>query len=477
MHSIEVDVSTTIRRVDPRVIGINIDYLVDHDANRPPGTRPLAEALKEMGVRSLRFPGGDKSDNHLWSVPPFERPQPTLACGPREGRERPLTGCDGDWQVRLLDFDDFIQLCRAVAAEPTVVVCYDALFAPGCTVTRHRLLETAAAWVEYANNKNHYGVTHWEIGNEGYIDETVSPHDYARDLVDFATAMKSVDPSIKIGANGPPRADGGGRHAATSDTPWWKVVFETAADHIDFAAVHVYSCWRWGTYETYRDHGPGYPEAERDATSPLRAAEKWGPPGFADRLRLAVTELNAADWSEGGWPKVNDLGHALVDFDIFGTLLELDRVDMAQLWNTRWVTPPPDTPSLWDAVDDSNQLQPTGTALSIWSRFLNDTMVRITEPARMRTFASYSADSGRLSVFLINKDVSSRDVALVATEPHGAHSARLWAWRGHGPDDLRPIWSGPEPLPVQGGDIRLSLPPDSLTVIELGAAQRAHKAA
>ena len=467
MHSIEVDVSITIRRADPRVIGINIDYLVDHDANRPPGARPLAEALKEMGVRSLRFPGGDKSDNHLWSVPPFDRPNPALACGPRQGREEVLMTPEGEWKVRRMDFDDFIQLCRAVGAEPIVVACYDALFTPGCTVTRERLIETAAAWVEYANKKNDYGVTYWEIGNEGYIDKTVSPHDYARDLVDFATAMKNVDPSIKIAANGPPRADGSGRHEATKDLPWWKILYETAAEHIDLIAIHSYSCWQWGSYETYRDHGPGYPEASRDALCPIEAARKYGFPDLADRLRLAVTETNAADWSEDGWPKVNDLGHALVVFDLFGTFLESGPIDMAQLWNTRWVTHPPDTPSLWDAVDDTNQLQPTGTALAIWSRFLNDTMVRITEPARMRTFASYSADGGRLSVFLINKDVSSRDAALIAKGPFHAHSARTSTWRGEGPDDLRPIWSGPESLPVQGSQARISLPPDSLTVIEL----------
>ncbi len=464
---IEIDLANVVRQVEPRVIGINIDYLVDHDANRRPGARPLVEALKEMGVRSLRFPGGDKSDNHLWSVPPFDRPRPTLACGPRQGRESVVMAPDGEWRMRPLDFDEFMELCRALGAEPTLVVCYDALFAPGCTVTRDRLLKTAAAWVEYANKKKGYGVRRWEIGNEGYIQETVSPRDYARDLADFAAAMKRVDPSIEIGANGPPRAEGTGRQQASSDTPWWKVLFEAAAEHVDFAAVHVYSCWRWGSYEAYRDHGPGYPEAERDATSALRAAENWGPPGFADRLRLAVTELNAADWSEGGWPKVNDLGHALVAFDIFGTLLELDRVDMAQLWNTRWVSHPPDTPSLWDAVDDDNRLQPTGAALAIWSRFLKDTMVHITQPARMRAFASCSADGGRLSAFLINKDIASREAVLAAKGSLSIGSARGWTWRGEGPDDQRPVWSGPDPLPVRGGEVGLSLPPDSLTVVEL----------
>src|SRR5512140_3047770 len=85
---IRVDPSQVICRAEPRVVGINLDYLVDHDENRVAGARPLAAALREMGVRSLRFPGGDKSDNHLWSVPPFDKPRPTPACGVNEGREK-----------------------------------------------------------------------------------------------------------------------------------------------------------------------------------------------------------------------------------------------------------------------------------------------------------------------------------------------------------------------------------------------------
>lgn len=468
--AIEVDVSKVIRPVDRRIVGINVDYLVDHDANRRPSARPLEAALREMGVRSLRFPGGDKSDNHLWSVPPFDRPRPTLACGPGKGREQPLLDSDGGWKVRLLDFDEFMGLCRRLEAEPTVVVCYDALHAPGSSVTKQRLIETAAAWVEYANVRRKYGVEYWEIGNEGYIDETVDVHDYARDLVEFAAAMKNVDPSIKIGANGPPRAEGGGRHGPTSDIPWWKVVFETAAEHIDFGVVHVYSCWKWGGYEAYREHSPGYPEAHRDATSILEAARRWGPPGFADRLRVAVTELNAADWSEGGWEKVNDLGHGLVAFDIIGTLIEIDQVDMAQLWNTRWVTHPPEAPSLWDAVDDDNQLQPTGRALAIWSQFLNDEMVPVTEPERMRTFASFSRRGGRLSIFAINKDVEAREASVELKGFTASGTARCWTWRGEGPQDQSPTWSGPREVPGGRGNVNVTLPPDSLTVIELTGA-------
>jgi alpha-L-arabinofuranosidase len=464
---VEVDASRVICAAERRVIGINVDYLVDHDSNRLPGARPLKGALKEMGVRSLRFPGGDKSDNHLWSVPPFKRPKPTLACGRTEGREMQTMTAEGEWKVRPMDFDDFMKLCRALKAEPTVVVCYDALHRPGCQVTRERLIETAAAWVAYANVKKGYGVRYWEIGNEGYIDTTVKVWDYARDLVDFAKAMKAVDPTIKIGANGPPGVDGRGREPETAQVPWWKVVFETAAEHIDFAAVHVYSCWEWRSYQAYRRQSPGYPEADQQARGVIEAARRWGPAGLADGLRVCVTELNAADWSKDGWPFVNDLGHALVAFDIFGTLLVNGAVDMAQLWNTRWVTHAPDTPSLWDAVDDLNQLQPTGKALAIWSQFLNEQMVVVQEPELMRTFASYSPELGRLSVFLINKAERGTQVSVRLRGYRPARSARVWQWSGAGPDDRQPVWSGPVRAPVTRDEVEVSLPADSLTVVEL----------
>ena len=461
---IEVDVGAVKCKAEARVIGINIDYLVDHDSNRPGGARPLIEALREMGVKSLRFPGGDKSDWHLWSTPPFERPSPGIACAPRRGIEEIP---EGEPVPRRMNFDEFMEICRALGAEPTLVTCHDALYAAGCTVTKERLIETAAAWVKYANVTKRYGVKYWEIGNEGYIDRTVSPYDYASNLVEFAKAMKAVDPTIWVGANGPPRAEGTGRHEATKGTPWWKVVFETAADHIDFVPVHVYSCWEWKTYDFYRDHSPGYPEAYRDAISPFEAARLYGPPGLADRLRVTVTETNAADWSDG-WPRVNDLGHGLVAFDIFGTLLEIGRIENAQLWNTRWVSHDPVTPSLWDAVDDTNQLQPTGKALAIWSQFLGEQMLQVNEPKRTRTFATYSSSSKRLAVCITNKEAKAREVSL-AIKGLAAGQAQVWRWQGEGPGDFKPVWAGPEGAAVRDGKVAVSLPADSLTVVELTA--------
>jgi hypothetical protein len=40
-------------------------------------------------------------------------------------------------------------------------------------------------------------------------------------------------------------------------------------------------------------------------------------------------------------------------------------------------------------------------------------------------------------------------------------------WQGDGPADQHPMWSGPHDLEPDGDEIRLALPADSLTVVEV----------
>lgn len=66
--SLQVDPSRTLVELKGRPYGINVNYLKDDDSLRL-AARPLAQALTEMGGAWLRYPGGEKSDWHLWSTP------------------------------------------------------------------------------------------------------------------------------------------------------------------------------------------------------------------------------------------------------------------------------------------------------------------------------------------------------------------------------------------------------------------------
>lgn len=62
-------------------------------------------------------------------------------------------------------------------------------------------------------------------------------------------------------------------------------------------------------------------------------------------------------------PLVNDLGHALVLFEILGQHLLHPKVDMAEVWNTRWTSPAEN--QLWNTLNEKNGLNATGQAIAL----------------------------------------------------------------------------------------------------------------
>ncbi len=466
-HEIKVDLKRKLHRAERRILGINTNYVTDHKARRAAG-QGFEAALRQMGVKSLRFPGGEKSDSHFWAEPPdFLKPKPSLArVGGFLGKEFPSPNTDHvknfrEWVNEPMDFDQFMELCRNLGAEATICVCFDCMYKPapagGWSADKDLLLKAAASWVRYSKSKG-YGVKYWELGNESYLNTYnggTRPRQYAKDFIDFARAMKAEDPSILIGANGAHRKDAAGQLGRAHGDIWWREVLEAAAEHIDFLVVHPYPCWEWGSYDWYRLKPYDFTEAARGAKEAL---EEWAP-AHAGRIRVAATELNSADWSSGGWAFLNDLGHAVVLFDILGEHLLLPYVDMAQVWNTRWLSPEP--PSLWDALGPQNELRPTGIALELWNQHLKDTLVQVDAALPLKAYASLG-DDGSVSLFIINREMEKQGAALKGLPDK---AALTWTFTGTGPYDQKPVVTQGSAAP-SGGSLEMELPPVSVTVLE-----------
>lgn len=474
-----VDAGHILRPASRGLLGIDVNYLLDADANRRPGARKLARAILDLRVGSLRYPGGEKSDGMLWAMPPaFRKPGPTLArlgsdqWPSNDARVYDLFG--NRYVKKPLDFDAFIRLCRQTGAEPVVVVAYDSMYKPGeagdTVPDMATLLENAVSWVRYANIQRRYGVKYWEIGNESYFyvyNGGAKAADYARDLPIFAAAMKGVDPTIKIGANGPIGTDDVGSldNLNGITTPWWQTVFGQAASSIDFVSVHEYPCYAWYGYDYYRDS----PVRMLGVGEIDKAARRYGPPGLADRLRYLLTEINSADWyahpQNLGWKHENTLGHALVLFDMLAQAISDPRVVTAQIWATRWLNND-NAPELWDALDGRNRPLPTGLALKLLATHLGTGIVATTDGDKVRLFAARNDRTRELTLFLLNKD-TSRDITIRLSGGRPGPKAARQVWSGSGPDDKRPILRANTPVRVAKGQIRLSLPPVSLTLLTL----------
>jgi alpha-L-arabinofuranosidase len=98
---------------------------------------------------------------------------------------------------KIFGFEDFMKFMRAFEPEAEPLIIVNA----GSGTPK-----LAASWVRYANITKKYGIKYWEIGNEnGGQWEAGGPmnaYDYAGKYIKFYEAMKAVDPSITIIAQG-----------------------------------------------------------------------------------------------------------------------------------------------------------------------------------------------------------------------------------------------------------------------------------
>ncbi|MBR7826344.1 cellulose binding domain-containing protein [Actinospica sp. MGRD01-02] len=257
--------------------------------------------LSSAGVGMLRYPGGSYGDIYNW--------QDNTAPG---GYVAPGT-----------DFDQFMGTAKAIGAQPILIANYGS----GTPAE-------AAAWVKYANVTQGYGAKYWEIGNEiygnGYYGDgwetddhaSKSPTTYADNVLQYASAMKAVDPTIQVGAvltlpgNWPD-----GVLASGDSADWNRTVLSIAGSAIDFVIVH------WYPSGSGAQAALGEPAQLTGELAQLRQeiAEYAGP--RASSIHVALTEMNS-NVDEDTQPD------ALFAADAYMTALE-DGAFTVDWWDTR----------------------------------------------------------------------------------------------------------------------------------------------
>lgn len=183
----------------------------------------VIEALRRVRPSVLRFPGGCFASFHDWRD----------AIGPRNSRKPENSYYWGDVNYNDVGTDEFLQLCGTLGCEAMLVVnlfhpskrfylnATHAMGKPNLDAHGADLpnitdpdagVECARQWVEYCNgdistpmgalrgrngHPEPYNVRYWEMDNETF--RWFSPEEYARAVVRYSRAMKSVDPGIQIG--------------------------------------------------------------------------------------------------------------------------------------------------------------------------------------------------------------------------------------------------------------------------------------
>src|SRR5688572_23259956 len=118
--SLSVDVKRKLKALHGFENGINMNYLMDGTYFHPRGISKTITGLKNMRVKMLRYPGGEKSDNHLWSVSPFTSASPSMAIKdtnvwPSYDTNFVHVNTDAkNCKSKVLDYDEFMEVCKQV---------------------------------------------------------------------------------------------------------------------------------------------------------------------------------------------------------------------------------------------------------------------------------------------------------------------------------------------------------------------------
>lgn len=185
----------------------------------------VMEAVKDLAPPLVRYPGGNYTAQFNWmdGVGPERKAKVDLA-----------------WhnvEANTFGTNEFMTWCKAADVEPFL-----------CLNMGTGDLREALAWVEYCNvekgsyyadlRRSHgvekpYKVKNWCLGNEIWGDWQVAQQtkeDYAKNAIQWAKAIKLLDPEIKLVLCG-----------CTGIVDWDRYVLAECIEWVDYHSIHFYS--------------------------------------------------------------------------------------------------------------------------------------------------------------------------------------------------------------------------------------------
>lgn len=194
----------------------------------------VIEAMKEIGIKMLRWPGGNFAGEYNWfdGLLPVDERAPFESYLHLETQPHTL-----GYDFHEINTDDFIALCREIGAEPFITINI-AWNTP----------EENAAWVEYCNgdettrygkiraergHKEPYNVLLWSLGNEagyGHMEGDNTASGYSRLAKANGVKMLEVSSNLTFCSSGP-----------YPNKEWVEYSANPLSDIAKFVSLHFYA--------------------------------------------------------------------------------------------------------------------------------------------------------------------------------------------------------------------------------------------
>jgi len=237
-----IDPEAVIAAVPPRLFGSFVEHMgravydglfePGHPSADPEGLRQdVIELVRELGVSTVRYPGGNFVSGYHWED----------GVGPQDQRPVRLDLAWHSIEPNTFGLDEFMTWIARVGAEPMMAVNLGT-----------RGVTEAVQLLEYVNHPggtelsdrrrangrpDPYDVKLWCLGNEMDGPWQIghkTAQEYGRLAAETAKAMRMVDPTIELVACG----------SSTNQMPtfgsWERTVLEHAYEHVDYLSLHAY---------------------------------------------------------------------------------------------------------------------------------------------------------------------------------------------------------------------------------------------
>lgn len=496
-----IDPHFTVGRIHRNVFGGFVEHLGRHvyDGIHEPGhpsadadgfRQDVIELVKELGVSTIRYPGGNFVSGFRWED----------SVGPRDRRPRRL---DLAWhstetnEVGLHEFSDWLEkvgsdLMLAVnlgtrgTLEALDLLEYANI--PGGTALSQQRIDNGRT--------DAFGVKMWCLGNEmdgpwqlGHR----SADDYGKLASQTAKAMRQLDPSVELVVCGSSSA-----HMPTFGE-WERVVLTHTYEDVDYISCHAYYEEKDGDLGSFLASAvdmDGFIEtvvATADHVKAVLGSSKTVNISFDEWNVWYIERFHGVDKIEGidNWPVAPRLledVYSVADAVVFGNLMislikHADRVTSASLAQLVNVIAPimtePGGPAwrqttFFPFAITSRLAQ--GDALELKLDAPTYATPRYGEVSLVDAVATHDASTGRTAVFLVNR---SQDESVALTVDLGTlGEVSVLETHTLADDDVyakntlaEPERVAPRPndtVRVDGGELTVTLPPVSWTAIALG---------
>jgi alpha-L-arabinofuranosidase len=336
----------TVAPIPPRLFGSFVEHMgrcvytgiyePTHPTATPEGFRQdVLDLVQELGVTTVRYPGGNFVSGYRWED----------GVGPRDQRPRRLELAWHTIETNDFGLNEFIRWARLAHVEPMIAINLGT-----------RALEEAIDLLEYANYPSGtalsdlriahgapdpHQVRMWCLGNEmdgpWQIGQKTAL-EYGRLAAETAKAMRRIDPTLELVACGSSNAQ------MPTFGAWETEVLDLTWDQVDWLSLHSYYEPLTGDDKSFLASGVGMDRcidaiaATADAVAARRRSDK--------KVKLSFDEWNVwyesrfdNTFADAGWdpaaPLIEDEYTAMDAVAFGGLILSLlrhcDRVQAASL--------------------------------------------------------------------------------------------------------------------------------------------------